>query len=59
MSVHEIAGRRRRSRTLHVDEEEEELVAQELARLKASNGTAEPLWVERFGAFLPAAQPFL
>ncbi len=45
--------------TPSIDEEEEELFTQELARLKATNGIAEPLWVEKFGAALPAAQPFL
>ncbi len=57
--VQMITRRRQRYSTPHVNEEEERFVAIELARLKASKGTAEPLWVEKFSALLPTAQSFL
>ncbi len=44
--------------TASVNLREEELVTREYARLKATNGQAEPLWVQECSA-LPAAQHFL
>ncbi len=52
-------SRHQRASTRHNDLEKNELFAQELARLQATNGQAKPLWVEEFGSAFPAAQHFL